>query len=101
MAVQYELTYIIRPDLEQDAKKALVERFDGILTDKGANILKSADWSHRRFAYEIDGYHEGMYHIINFEAEGNEAINEFDRLAKISSDILRHMVVKREFTAEA
>ncbi len=37
----YELTYIIRPDMDADAKKALVERFDGILKDNGAEIAKS------------------------------------------------------------
>ncbi|MBU7456141.1 30S ribosomal protein S6 [Leuconostoc fallax] len=96
MATSYELTYIVRPDLEADAKKALVERFDGILTTDGATITKSADWATRRFAYEIDGYREGTYHVINFNADNDDAINEFDRLAKISQDILRHMVVKRD-----
>ncbi|HEY4399307.1 MAG TPA: 30S ribosomal protein S6 [Lactobacillaceae bacterium] len=92
----YELTYIVRPDLDADAKKALIERFDGILTDNGATIEKSADWSTRRFAYEIAGYREGTYHIVNFDAADDAAINEFDRLAKISQDILRHMIVKRD-----
>lgn len=50
MATAYELTYIIRPDMEADAKKALVERFDKILADNGAEVIKSADWSNRRFA---------------------------------------------------
>ena len=77
MATSYEMTYIVRPDLESDAKKALIERFDGILTDNG-------------------GYREGVYHIINFTAEDDAAINEFDRLAKISQDILRHMIIKRD-----
>lgn len=96
MATAYELTYIIRPDMEADAKKALVERFDKILTDNGAEIIKSADWSNRRFAYEIAGYREGTYHVINFNAASDEAATEFDRLAKISSDILRQMIVKRD-----
>jgi small subunit ribosomal protein S6 len=92
----YELTYIIRPDMDADAKKALVERFDNILSDNGATIAKSADWSNRRFAYEIAGYREGTYHIVNFDAQDDASINEFDRLAKISDDILRHMIVKRD-----
>ncbi|WP_273714261.1 30S ribosomal protein S6 [Leuconostoc mesenteroides] len=96
MATSYEMTYIVRPDLDADAKKTLVERFDAILTDNGAIIQKSADWATRRFAYEIAGYREGTYHIINFTAEDDKAINEFDRLAKISQDILRHMIVKRD-----
>ena len=95
----YELTYIIRPDMNADAKKALVERFDKVLSDNGATVVESKDWSSRRFAYEIAGYREGLYHIVNFTAEDDAAINEFDRLAKISEDILRHMVVKRELAS--
>ena len=54
------------------------------------------DWSTRRFAYEIANYNEGTYHIINLTANDDAALNEFDRLAKISEDILRHMIIKRE-----
>ncbi|WP_461240084.1 30S ribosomal protein S6 [Paucilactobacillus sp. N302-9] len=93
---KYEITYIIRPDLEESAKSDLVDRFDKILTDNGATIVDSKDWSSRRFAYEIGGYNEGIYHIVNMTATDDQALNEFDRLSKFSDDILRHMIVKRE-----
>jgi len=93
---KYEITYIVRPDLDDAAKTALVERFDKIVTDNGAEIISSKDWSKRRFAYEIGGFNEGIYHIIMVSANDDAALNEFDRLAKISGDILRHMIVKRE-----
>lgn len=92
---KYEVTYIIRPDMEEAAKAAVVERFDKILTDQGANIIDSKDWSKRRFAYEIGGYHEGIYHIVNLTTNSDASLNEFDRLAKINDDILRHMIVVR------
>ena len=66
------------------------------MKDNGAEIIDSKDWSKRRFAYEINGYTEGMYHIVNVNAENADAINEFDRLSKINDGILRHMIVKRE-----
>jgi small subunit ribosomal protein S6 len=96
---QYELTYIVRPDLDADAKKALVERFDKILSDNGATIAESKDWSSRRFAYEIAGYREGTYHVVTFSSNDDAAYLEFDRLAKISGDILRNMIVKRDFAS--
>ena len=95
----YELTYIIRPDMNADAKKALVERFDKVLSDNGATVVESKDWSSRRFTFEIASYREGLYHVVNFTAEDDAPVNEFDRLAKISEDILRHMVVKRELAS--
>ncbi|MEX2784194.1 30S ribosomal protein S6 [Streptococcus sp. H49] len=91
---KYEILYIIRPNIEEEAKNALVARFDAILTDNGAVVAESKDWEKRRLAYEIQDFHEGLYHIVNLEANDAAALNEFDRLAKINDDILRHMVVK-------
>ncbi|MGX7060097.1 30S ribosomal protein S6 [Vagococcus humatus] len=92
----YEITYIIRPNIDEEAKTALVERFDNIIKDNGAEILESKDWEKRRFAYEIQDFREGIYHIVKVSSENAEAINEFDRLAKINDDILRHMIIKEE-----
>ncbi|MGX7775604.1 30S ribosomal protein S6 [Streptococcus pluranimalium] len=93
---KYEILYIIRPNIEEEAKTALVERFDSILTDNGATIVESKDWEKRRLAYEIKDFREGLYHIVTVEAEDAVALNEFDRLSKINTDILRHMVVNLE-----
>lgn len=92
---KYEITYIIRPDIEESAKSELVARFDKILADNGATVVDSAGWDTRRFAYQIGKYTEGTYHIVNVTADSDASLNEFDRLAKFSDDILRHMIVKR------
>lgn len=96
MARKYEIMYIIRPNIEEDEKKAVVERFDGILTENGAEIIESKEWGKRRLAYEINDYRDGFYHIVKLNVDKADSINEFDRLAKISDDIIRHMVIKEE-----
>ncbi|MFZ7334316.1 30S ribosomal protein S6 [Streptococcus pluranimalium] len=93
---KYEILYIIRPNIEEEAKAALVERFDSILSDNGAIIVESKDWEKRRLAYEINDFREGLYHIVTVEAQDAVALNEFDRLSKINTDILRHMIVNLE-----
>ncbi|NMX24617.1 30S ribosomal protein S6 [Streptococcus sanguinis] len=90
---KYEILYIIRPNIEEEAKNALVARFDSILTN-GATVVESKDWEKRRLAYEIQDFREGLYHIVNVEANDDAALKEFDRLSKINADILRHMIVK-------
>lgn len=92
---KYEITYIIRPDIEEAAKAELIARFDKILADNGATVVDSTDWDTRRFAYQIDKYTEGTYHVVNVTTDTDAPLNEFDRLAKFSDDILRHMIVKR------
>ncbi|MGN1401156.1 MAG: 30S ribosomal protein S6 [Bacillus sp. (in: firmicutes)] len=92
---KYEIMYIIRPNIEEEAKKALVERFNTILTDNGAEIVETKDWGKRRLAYEINDLRDGFYMILKVQATP-AAVNEFDRLAKINEDIIRHMVTKDE-----
>jgi small subunit ribosomal protein S6 len=92
---KYEVMYIIRPNIEDEAKKALVERFSNILTDNGAEISEAKDWGKRRLAYEINDFRDGYYQLVNVVA-APAAVEEFSRLAKISEDIIRHMVVKIE-----
>lgn len=87
--------YIIRPNIEDEAKKAVVERFDNILTTQGAEIIESKDWGKRRLAYEIEDFRDGFYRLVTVNASP-EAVQEFDRLAKISGDIIRHIVIKEE-----
>lgn len=91
----YEIMYIIRPNIEEEAQKELVERFNAILTDNGATIDKVDELGSRRLAYEIENHRNGYYVVINFKS-GNEAIEEFNRLAKFSDDIIRHIVVRND-----
>lgn len=94
---KYEILYIIRPNIDEEAKTVLIDRFNSILTDNGAEVIESKDWEKRRLAYEINGFREGIYHIVKVSAPSNaSAIKEFDRLAKINDDIVRHMIVREE-----
>ena len=90
---KYEIMYIIRPDLDEQGRKALIERFNTVLTDQGAELEKVDEMGMRRLAYEIDDYREGYYVVIETNSEPN-AIQEFDRLAKISDDIIRFMTIR-------
>lgn len=90
----YEIMYIMHPELDEESKAALVERFDGILTDNGATIVETKDWGKRKFAYEMNDLREGYYEIKTISSSDSKAIDEFDRLAKINDSMIRHMIVK-------
>src|SRR5699024_12172745 len=92
----YEIMYIVRPDIEEEAQTALIERLNNVLTDNGAEIEKVDEKGKRRFAYEINNYRDGFYILINFKS-GQEAIEEFDRQAKFSEDVVRR---SEEHTSE-
>lgn len=92
---EYELMYIMQPAIEDEAKKALVERFNNMLISNGAEIIESKEWGKRRLAYEINDLREGFYQIVKVNA-GTEAINEYTRLANINEDIIRHIAVRKD-----
>lgn len=92
---KYELMTILRPDLDEESQKQVVERLDKILTDNGAEITKVEEMGKRRLAYEIDKYRDGIYRVVYFTSEP-EAVNEFDRLAKIDDDVIRFMTIRDE-----
>lgn len=95
----YEILYVIRPNIEEDEKTALVERFDNLLTTNGAEIVESKEWGKRRLAYEINDFTDGFYQIIKVNDDAT-ATQEFERLAKISNDIIRHIIVRDEQAEE-
>ena len=92
----YEIMYIVRPTIEEDAKKALVERFNGILASEGSEVLEEKDWGKRRLAYEINDFKEGFYNIVRIKTDNNKSTDEFQRLAKINDDIIRYIVIRED-----
>ena len=92
----YEIMYIVRPNIEEDAKKALVESFNGILATEGSEVLEEKDWGKRRLAYEINDFKEGFYNIVRIKTDNSKSTDEFQRLAKINDDIIRYIVIRED-----
>ena len=51
---KYELIYIIDTAAEETTRKELVEKFNGIITANGGEVVKVEEWGKRRLAYAID-----------------------------------------------
>ena len=90
---KYEIMYIVRPNLEEEGRKAVITNFQNMFTNMGAEIVETKEWGMRDLAYAIEDFTKGYYVVMTVNSS-IEAKNEFDRLAKFSDDILRHMIVK-------
>ncbi|UTR12368.1 MULTISPECIES: 30S ribosomal protein S6 [Evansella] len=90
---KYEIMYIVRPNLEESATKEVVERFNKVLADNGAEVENVEEKGKRRLAYEIDDFKEGYYVLLHVNAP-SEAIDEFNRLIKINDNVIRTLVVR-------
>jgi small subunit ribosomal protein S6 len=89
---KYEVMYIIRPEVEQEALQAIVEKFNGIIGN-GGEVTKSDVMGKRRLAYEINKIRDGIYVLVHFNAPA-EVITELDRVMKITDEVIRFLIVK-------
>ena len=92
----YEIMFIVRPNLGEDEVKKVVDSFTKILTSNGAKVTDTKDLGQKELAYEINDYKNGFYFLINLEASDDKATSEFDRQARNSKDIVRHLITKIE-----
>ena len=90
---KYENVFIANPDLTEDAAKALLEKFTGIITSNGGIIDNISEWGKKKLAYPIEDYTEGYYYVINFTSVATLPA-ELDRVYNITDGILRSLVVK-------
>ncbi len=91
--MKYEILFIVRPDLEEKLVKDTFKKFETLLVDNGAKVLSSKELGQRELAYEIKKHKSGYYFLINVESD-SKAINEFERVATLSEDIIRHITIK-------
>lgn len=87
---KYEVMYIIRPDIEQEAVQVAVDKFQGIISN-GGEITKHDVMGKRRLAYEIKKFRDGVYVLVNFNATP-EVVAELERLMKISDEVIRYLI---------
>lgn len=84
----YDLVFILRPDLEQDALKAAVDRLTQRITDQGGTLEAVAIWGKKRMLHTIKKYREGVHVHIRF-AFDPQRVSEVRRAATLMEDVLR------------
>ena len=90
---KYELVYIIDPAVDEEGRKALVERFSTLIADQGGTVEKVEEWVKRRLAYAIDYKTEGYYVLVQFSS-GSELPLELERNLKINDQVIRYQVIR-------
>ncbi|HZJ89259.1 MAG TPA: 30S ribosomal protein S6 [Bacilli bacterium] len=93
---KYEIMYILLADLGEEERKTVMDNMHKIITDLNGKILSVdvENWGLRDFAYPINDLTKGYYVVIEVEAD-SKALNEFDRLAKLNTNVLRHLVIAK------
>lgn len=91
---KYEIMFIVKPDVEEDARNQLIEGFKTVLTANEGNVDNVNEWGLRDLAYEIKDYTKGYYVVVDVTTSPAN-IAEFERLSRINANVLRHLTLKR------
>ncbi len=94
----YELVFIVRPDLEDEAVQALIGRVAGLIREYGGDLTKVEPWGRRKFAYFINRYREGYYVLMQFALDPRR-VADLERWLLLNEDVVRHLVVRLEEAA--
>lgn len=90
----YEVIFIVHPDLDENALKGVVERVQGWITDSGGSIVKLDQWGKRRMAYSIRKQREGQYIFIEAQfAPGYSA--ELERNLRFLEPVMRFSIIAK------
>ncbi len=86
----YEMITIFQADLEDH--KVAVEEIEGVVRNLGGEVGKTSLWGKRRFAYPLKKQTDGYYAVLSFSLDPSQ-VSELERLLKLRTQVLRHLVV--------
>lgn len=91
----YEVVYIIRPDLDEQRRKEKIERINRLIQERGGQVQNVDEWGTRIMAYEIDDFREGYYVLVNFTLPPSEVSSLEERL-RVDDELLRYQIVRTD-----
>ena len=91
---KYETMYIISPTVDDEQVKALVEKFNDLISEHG-ELEKVEEWGRKKLAYEVQDQKEGYYVLVYFSANPEFPL-ELERNFKINENILKYLILNKE-----
>jgi small subunit ribosomal protein S6 len=95
MTRDYELMYIIRPELDDDAVRTAVKSVRTFIEGQGGEVVKTTLWGKRRLAYEVQHLRDGHYVLVLLHLDGAK-VAAVERSLRINDNVFRHLIVLHE-----
>ena len=89
---EYELTYVVQPDVDDEQLAAIQARIADFVSGAGGEVTRTLDWGRRRLAYPIKRQTAGIYVTHRLEL-APETVDELQRMLRFSEDVLRYLVL--------
>jgi small subunit ribosomal protein S6 len=89
---EYELTFIVQPEISDEGCEALQQKLDAVLAERGSVRLLYDDWGKRKLAYEVGRFQKGHYFVLSFLDQG-KVVPDLERLLRLEESVLRFLTV--------
>jgi small subunit ribosomal protein S6 len=89
----YELVFIVSPEVADDAVDPLVNNYTQFINGKGGVVGEVVKWGRKKLAYPIKHVMEGNYVLVKFKLDPS-ANKELETNLKISEKIIRYLLIK-------
>lgn len=93
----YEMMYILRPDLTVEQVDEVVERYNKFIVEFGAEDIQVKNLGKKRLAYPIDNHLDGIYIQMNYQANGKQ-VAPLERAMRLSEEVIRYLTIKLKKT---
>jgi small subunit ribosomal protein S6 len=91
----YELGFILNPEVSEEQSRAMLERVEQIVSNYDGQVVRVNQWGRRRLAYPIQHHRDGYYVFFDMILTP-ETVLELDRTMKVSEEVLRHLIKRRD-----
>ena len=88
---EYELMFIVHPDLDETALKEVIERVKGWVTDANGQVSKVDVWGKRKLPYPIRKQKEGQYVVMKTQMSPTYC-SQLERNLRLQEPVLRYLV---------
>ena len=95
MRRDYELGFILSPEVSEEQTRAILDRVEQVVANHGGQIVRVNQWGRRRLGYPIERHRDGFYVFIDMILTP-ETVIELDRTLKVSEEVLRHLIKRRD-----
>ena len=95
MRRDYELGFILNPEVNEEQTRAILDRVEQVVANYDGQIVRINQWGRRRLGYPIEHHRDGFYVFIDVILTP-ETVIELDRTLKVSEEVLRHLIKRRD-----
>ena len=89
----YEIIYIVRPDVAEEDVDKLTAQMEGVVAGAGGKLEKVEKLGRRRLAYRVAKQREGIYILFRIQGSG-DTVKEFERRLKVTDAVIKYLTVR-------